>query len=47
VGKPGFTRLPYFFCMGHTEPALALEIYTKVMERRRDTGALAGERGFF
>jgi hypothetical protein len=25
--------------MGHTDPSLALEIYTKVMERRRDTGA--------
>jgi hypothetical protein len=25
--------------MGHTDAALALEIYTKVMERKRDTGA--------
>ncbi len=25
--------------MGHTDPGLALEIYTKVMERKRDTGA--------
>jgi integrase len=25
--------------MGHTDPTLALEIYTKVMERKRDTGA--------
>ena len=25
--------------MGHTSPALALEVYTKVMERKRDTGA--------
>jgi integrase len=25
--------------MGHTDPALALEVYTKVMERKRDTGA--------
>ena len=25
--------------MGHSDPALALEIYTKVMERKRDTGA--------
>jgi integrase len=25
--------------MGHTDPALALEVYTKVMERNRDTGA--------
>jgi integrase len=24
--------------MGHTDPALALEVYTKVMERKRDTG---------
>jgi hypothetical protein len=25
--------------MGHTSSALALEVYTKVMERKRDTGA--------
>jgi hypothetical protein len=25
--------------MGHTDPSLALEIYTKVMERKRETGA--------
>jgi hypothetical protein len=25
--------------MGHTDAALALEIYSKVMERKRDTGA--------
>jgi len=25
--------------MGHTDASLALEIYTKVMERKRDTGA--------
>jgi integrase len=25
--------------MGHTDPALALAVYTKVMERKRDTGA--------
>jgi hypothetical protein len=24
--------------MGHTDASLALEIYTKVMERKRDTG---------
>ena len=24
--------------MGHTDPALALEVYTKMMERKRDTG---------
>jgi integrase len=25
--------------MGHTSSAVALEVYTKVMERKRDTGA--------
>jgi hypothetical protein len=25
--------------MGHTDASLALEIYSKVMERKRDTGA--------
>ena len=24
--------------MGHTDPGLALAVYTKVMERKRDTG---------
>jgi hypothetical protein len=24
--------------MGHTDPSLALEVYSKVMERKRDTG---------
>jgi hypothetical protein len=25
--------------MGHTDASLALEVYSKVMERKRDTGA--------
>jgi integrase len=28
--------------MGHADPSLALAVYTKVMERKRDTGELMG-----
>lgn len=34
------TRAPYVMQqMGHESSGLALEIYTKVMDRKRDTGA--------